>query len=606
MKKLYLVLVAIICIAIILFVATFFYIDTHRRVSFIYNIYENDIPVASVKVDKYNTEDQIVYKSVTKTPLRSITGKYKRKLSIDKDTLRIHGYNKKYFSGRVNMNVYIKPVDSSVNFLALGHSNFCYTERMPVDKEFVIFEREAIVSYFNIMDKYDFKNERPQTLSVLTHSYAFLPPQRNTIEVELKGEETVTLNDKKMRSLLFKIRLPDKKEVLMWANWWNHVPLIIEIPKDKFKAVLSNVPETIEAKTYEITTDLYEDREVTFKNKDVTLSGTLSIPRGEGPFPAIVLVGGPGPQDRDEFGMFTDMADGFAQNGIATLRFDKRGVNKSGGSFSKFTGGDLTEDISKAIDFLAQQDSIDKEKIALLGHSEGGRYAATVAASNPNVSACVIMAGIDIVDLPDVDLEMMWHFDDIAKSWDKEYIKNIAKSANDTSNILKSGKDWAILLHKRVYLKKRRLDVESNSLQIVRNLKIPLLILGAKRDTIIPPEHIKSLDEALKESGNKDHDTVIFNKLNHFFGEMVIEGTTKTHLVIDKEIVPTILSWLDKKVISPPEPEPIPEPEISQPQPEDAATTTIERDDAVSDPETAKPKEKDLPEKTPAVKEGGL
>ncbi|MFH1753353.1 MAG: alpha/beta fold hydrolase [Candidatus Omnitrophota bacterium] len=557
MKKLYLILITVICISAILFVATFFYIDTHRRGSFIYNIYENDLPVSSARVDKYNTEDQIVYKSVTETPLRSITGKYKRKLSIDKNGLRVHGYNKKYFSGKVNMNVYIKPVDSTINFLAVGHSNFCYAERLPVDKEFAVFEREAIVSYFNLMDKYDFKDDRAQTLPILTHSYAFLPPQKNTLEIRLEGEEVVKVNNKKMRTLFFRIKLPDKREALMWANWWNHVPLIIEIPKDKYKAVLSNTPLPLSVKKYKAANDLYLVKEITFKNKDVTLSGTLSLPNGEGPFPAIILVWGAGPQDREGLGLFSDIADGLTQNGVAVLRFDKRGVGDSGGNFSKYTSKEITEDISKAIDFIADQPMIDKEKIAILGHSEGGRHAATLAASNPNISACIIMAGIDIVDLPDTDLEMMWRFNDFAKEWDKDYIKDIAKSANDTADILKSGQDWAILLHKRVYLKKRRLDGEGDSLSIARKIKMPLLILGAKKDTVIPHEHIKSLEEALKESGNKDYEILYFSKLNHFFGEMVIDGATKTRLALDKEVLPAILKWLDKKMISPPEPEPV-------------------------------------------------
>jgi dienelactone hydrolase len=613
MKTLYLILTVTICISVILFVATFFYIDTHRRTTLSYNISENGIIVSNVKLDKYNTEDKAVYKSITETPLRSVTNRYKRKLSIDKKGLKVHSYNKKYFCNSVNMNVYIKPVDSSINFLAVGHSNFAYAERLPIDKDFAVFERDAIVSYFNLMDKYDFKKGGAQMIPVLTHTYAFLPPYKSVIEIRSAGEETISVNGKKMKSMRLKLKMPDRKEILMWINWWTHIPLVIKIPKDKFEVVWSDTPKEIVSRKFKIESDLYTNRDVSFKNKDTALSGTLSLPNGDGPFPAIVLIWGPGPQDRDGLGMFTQMADGFARSGIAVLRFDKRGIGKSEGNFSKFTGSDLVEDAARAVDLLTQQEEIDKEKIVVLGHSEGGSCAATLAATNPNISACIIMAGIDIVDLPDTDLEAMWSFDESAKDWDKEYINDIAKSAKDTSEILKSGKDWAILLHKRVFLKKRRLDMNRNPLETIRKIKVPLLMLGAKRDTVMPPEHIKSLEEALKESGNEEYDIVYYNKLNHFFGNMVQEGDYRTHLAIDKEIVPTISRWLEEKVISPPEPEPeplpepIPEPEMAESETEAAVETEAIPDkdeDASSEkieaqpekPETGEPKIKRVPE----------
>lgn len=558
MKTLYLILIVTICLCLILFVATFFYIDTHRRTILHYSVFDDGMPVSAVKLDKVNTEDMIVYKSTTSTPFHSAMDRYKRKLSINKKDFTVHGYNKRLVYGKANMNIYIKPVDSSINFLAVGHSNFAYAKRLPVRKGFAIFERDAVISYFNIIDKYDFKKGGTQQIPVLTHKLAFLPPQKGAIDMKLVGEEALDINNKKSKALHFKIRTSQKKEILLWISRWTHVPLKIDIPKDDFIAVLSEVPNEIAAKEYVLPDSDCTSEEVAFNNKDLVLNGTLTLPNGDGPFQAIVMVWGPGPQDRSGYGIFADMAAVFAKEGTAVLRFDKRGIGKSKGNFSRYTSADIIKDVSFAVDFLAAHKKIEPKKIAVLGHSEGGYYAASVAATNPNISACIIMAGIESLNLPDTGLEMLWSFDNSALNWDSEYMQDIAKTARDTSDVLKSGKDWALLLQKRVFLKKSRLDIENNPFEVTRKIKVPLLILRARNDTVISRDHIKSLEDALEEGGNKDFDIIYFSRLNHFFGNIVKDNIHRTHISLDDRIVPAILKWLDEKLVVPPEPEPPP------------------------------------------------
>lgn len=618
MKTLYLILTVVICVSIILFVAAFFYIDTHRRTTLTYNVYEDDVIISSVTLNRYNTEDYIVYKSTTETPFHSVTDTYKRKLSIDKKTSRVHEYNRKSLGKGVNMNIYIKPVDSSINYLAVGHSNFAYAKRLPVNKEFTVFEPDAIITYFDLINKYDFKEGGTQLIPVITPLYTFLTPYKSQLDVRFIKEEIISINSKKMKTQHFRIKTDANKKILVWVNRWTQAPLLVKIPRDKLRISWSDKRKKVTAKKLKFESDSYQDKEISFENKDIILSGTLSIPNGKGPFPAIILLWGHGPQNRDALGMFSKMADSFARNGVAVLRFDKRGIGESGGDFSRFTGKDLLSDAEKAIDFLSSQKEIDKDKITLLGHSEGGYIAASLAATNPNVSACIIMAGMDTIDLPDTDLEMMWSFDQSALNWNKEYLEDIARSANDTSQILKSGKDWAILLNKRVYLKKRRNYIATNPLEIIRKVKVPILILGAKKDTVTSPEHIDSLEEALKESGNKNYEIVIFKKLNHFFGSIIRDGVHRTHISLDRDVFPTIKKWLDENIISPPLPEPPPlipsvpdlAAESEQPIAEKIlekpsnAVTSSEKDQASSAKEikkVSKKIDKNTPEDEPAV-----
>ena len=143
----------------------------------------------------------------------------------------------------------------------------------------------------------------------------------------------------------------------------------------------------------------YHIEEVTFVNEKEgnTLAGTLTIPEGEGPFPAMVLVSGSGQQDRDEELMnhrpFWVIADYCALHGIAVLRYDDRGVGGSTGEVENATSMDFSYDAEAAFDYLRNRKEIDASKVGILGHSEGGVINFMVSARRPEVAFLVSLAG---------------------------------------------------------------------------------------------------------------------------------------------------------------------------------------------------------------------
>ena len=122
----------------------------------------------------------------------------------------------------------------------------------------------------------------------------------------------------------------------------------------------------------------YDEEEVSYENKQdqVKLAATLTLPRGSGPFPAVVLITGSGQQDRDEALLghqpFLVLADYLTRRGIAVLRADDRGV----GGTSKGSPNDTTEnfagDALAGVEFLKTRKEINPKQIGLIGHSEGG------------------------------------------------------------------------------------------------------------------------------------------------------------------------------------------------------------------------------------------
>ncbi len=146
----------------------------------------------------------------------------------------------------------------------------------------------------------------------------------------------------------------------------------------------------------------YDQEEVSFPGdgEGVELAGRLTLPRGDGPFPAVVLLSGSGPQDRDEslrpaalIKPFALIADALTSAGVAVLRYDDRGVGGSSGDFAAATIDDLAADAAAALAYLRTRAELDPERIGLLGHSEGGLHAAKLAAVDPDVAFVVDMAG---------------------------------------------------------------------------------------------------------------------------------------------------------------------------------------------------------------------
>jgi pimeloyl-ACP methyl ester carboxylesterase len=142
----------------------------------------------------------------------------------------------------------------------------------------------------------------------------------------------------------------------------------------------------------------YREEEVSYRNTSagVTLAGTLTLPASGSPFPAVLLISGSGPEDRNEtvFGHhpFWVLADYLTRRGIAVLRVDDRGVGGSTGSTSRSTTEDFAEDVLAGVNFLLNRHEIDSRHIGLIGHSEGGMIAPMAAVRSSDVDFIVLLA----------------------------------------------------------------------------------------------------------------------------------------------------------------------------------------------------------------------
>lgn len=146
----------------------------------------------------------------------------------------------------------------------------------------------------------------------------------------------------------------------------------------------------------------YEVEEVSLENEaaGVKLAGTFTVPRAPGPHPAVVLITGSGPQDRNEALMghrpFLVLADHLTRHGIAVLRCDDRGFGKSAGNFAAATNEDFVTDTLAAVAWLRTRTEVDAKRIGLIGHSEGGVVAPRAAVQSGDIAFIVLLAGVGI------------------------------------------------------------------------------------------------------------------------------------------------------------------------------------------------------------------
>ena len=183
-----------------------------------------------------------------------------------------------------------------------------------------------------------------------------------------------------------------------WIGTWRQNGQAVPLRLERSEAAASK-PKRPQLEAIAARTPGYASSEVGFINPagGHRLAGTLTVPQGKGPFPAVVLVHGSGPLDRDETILehkpFLVLADHLSRQGIAVLRYDKRGVKQSGGVYKDATTRDFAADAEAAVAFLRSRPEVDAGRIGMIGHSEGGMIAPIVAARDPKLAFVVMLAG---------------------------------------------------------------------------------------------------------------------------------------------------------------------------------------------------------------------
>ena len=334
----------------------------------------------------------------------------------------------------------------------------------------------------------------------------------------------------------------------------------------------------------------YKAEGVVFRNDadQISLAGTLTVPEGEGPFPAVVLITGSGPQNRDEeiFGHkpFKVIADHLARNGIAALRYDDRGTADSEGNFAAATSLDFSRDVLAALAYLKTRPEINRKSIGLIGHSEGAMIAPIVAVMSDEVAFIVLLAGPGI---PGDELLMLQsHLIGKVSGLTDEQLSRATAMNRQIYTLVKDEKDpdqLAVKLTK--YLKENilvmkespayagvdeevlvsrlvmqmtqpwmRFFMAHDPAPILAKVKCPVLALIGEKDLQVPPkENLSAIQAAVERGGNSRVTVKELKGLNHLFQECTT-GSPAEYQMIEQTFSPAALTeisaWI-KSVINP-------------------------------------------------------
>ena len=297
----------------------------------------------------------------------------------------------------------------------------------------------------------------------------------------------------------------------------------------------------------------YIMEDVTFTNEKagINLAGTLTIPQGEGPFPAVILMTGSGSQNRNEELLghkpFWVIADYLSRNGIAVLRYDDRGVGQSQGTPVNATSADFAGDAEAAFLYLRTRNIIDPESIGLAGHSEGGFIAPMVSSAKPDIAFIISLAGTgvpgeQILHRQIMDISLLSGTDEaevkksistnkklfnvLKKETDNKkaeakiaevYKKTLAKEKKSPEEIDKALKQLNASLNPVAY-DWLRYFIITDPAGYWKKVKCPVLALNGEKDLQVAADvNLPAIEKALKSGGNMNVKTMKLPELNHLF-----------------------------------------------------------------------------------------
>jgi hypothetical protein len=282
----------------------------------------------------------------------------------------------------------------------------------------------------------------------------------------------------------------------------------------------------------------YQEREVEFANGEVDLAGTLLQPKSSSPVPAVVLIHGAGPEQRNGSGnMLRDAAVQFASHGIAALIYDKRGNGASGGDWTKADFAELANDAISAIKYLLARPGINPSCVGVWGFSQGGFIAPIVTVHSPGVAFMIIVSGAAVTPEKQELARVAQHMR--ADNFPEDDIVEAVEAMRQVNSFVRTDLGWADLavryeaaVNRKVgwlsylggplapkghwYWTWWRQVMDFEPLLACKQIKCPVLILLGELDRTVPVvESVSLYKEAFGCAKNPDFTIKVFPRANH-------------------------------------------------------------------------------------------
>lgn len=333
----------------------------------------------------------------------------------------------------------------------------------------------------------------------------------------------------------------------------------------------------------------YQEEAVRVPNPaaDLHLAGTLTLPEGDGPFPAVALISGSGPQNRDSevFGHrpFLVLADHLTRRGIAVLRSDDRGVGESEGDFATATSRDFATDAVAAAAYLRGRPEVNAEAVGLVGMSEGGLVAPMVAAEPGQVDFIVMLAGPGLPGeeilylqgeligraMGSTEEQIRWNRELQARLFqvvkaeadDEERGRRLEEALRSTLDGLSAdertqlgipagGEDtWVRSQRSALGGPWFRYFLTHDPAPVLERVSVPVLALFGELDLQVPPDgNLEVVEAALRRGGNPDATVRELPSLNHLF-QRATTGAPAEYGQIEETMSPEVMEMVARWIL---------------------------------------------------------
>ncbi len=386
---------------------------------------------------------------------------------------------------------------------------------------------------------------------------AYVPPQSSTtISVTGISDDRVRTQDGLVQVRRYTLEFSNPKRpvgVELWTDPGNRL-LRFSVPAQGFDVIRSDLA-SITSRREPISRP--NDQQVNIPANGFSLTGTLSQPESKGGkparLPAIVLVSGSAPTDRDEtiagIPLFGQLASALAEAGFVVLRYDKRGVGQSGGRIENTTVGDYAEDVLAAVKFLQRRPEVDRRRIALIGFGEGGAIAMEAASHGRGVAALVL------VNAPGVGggafmLEQQQRLLDVMKASDADRRAKIALQQQLQRAAL-TGRGIDALppdLRRVAETPWLRSYLAFDPQKTLKKCGQPVLIVQSGRDREVAPgnaDRLEAIARARKGRAGQEVTVVRLSGLNHLLVPAPTGEVDEYDHLPDKTISPDVVRAID-------------------------------------------------------------
>jgi hypothetical protein len=330
----------------------------------------------------------------------------------------------------------------------------------------------------------------------------------------------------------------------------------LEVPGARLAVIRSDVAGVA---TRLLTARNPTDVDVSIPGNGFNLAGTLTTPPAAAArmrYPAVVLVPGSGPIDRDStvagVPIFAQLAGALAERGVIVLRYDKRGVGQSGGRTETATLQDFAEDLRAVVRWMEKRQDVDKKRIAVAGHSEGG-WIALLAASREKKIASLILTGTAATPGTELILEQQRHALDQMKASAEERKQKVELQMRIHNAVL-TGKGWEGIpeeLRTQADTPWFASFLAFDPAKVMTKVKQPILILQAALDRQVPASHGATLAELAK--ARRKAPAVELKHLagvNHLLVRATTGEVSEYPVLQERAVVPevgeAIAAWLSK------------------------------------------------------------